>query len=250
MESCYSSDILEKFDLFKKGSFLIFKQWSAFRMALDHSPELLTIYADEERVELEIYYLLRCVLSDIDDEIVKKNHTMAVTNIISEILLEFIFSYFNIEVEDHSEKLVANDILKLHSQIFREDKFDFFKELEKSAGLFKSEFSVEFPITKKSVEKRILINKEKKENEESESEESEEKENEEIKEKEKEKVPIVENKNFSKVDDDGFSEVLKSKKKKDKKNFDLDDVDMVVLDKKNNDFDDDGFVEVKQKKKK
>ena len=90
---------------------------------------------------------------------------MAATKIIGEILLEFISSYFNIEVEDYSEKLIASDILKLHSQIFREEKKDFFNELEKSANLFQSEFSVEFPITKKSVEKKIMLNKEKKEKE-------------------------------------------------------------------------------------
>jgi hypothetical protein len=61
MESCYSLDMLEKFDLFKNGSFNIFKKWQAFRMALDQNPEFLTVYQDDEKTELEIYYILRCV---------------------------------------------------------------------------------------------------------------------------------------------------------------------------------------------
>ena len=243
MESCYSSDILEKFDLFKKGSFLILKQWPAFRMALDHNPELLIVYADEEKKELEIYYFLRCVLSDIDDEIVKKNHSMIVANIIGGILLDFIINYFNIDVEDNSEKLIASDILKLHSQIFREDKLTYYNELEKSASLFKGEFSIEFPITKNSVEKKILLNKDKKVEDEESGEESEDEEMEEEKKDDKKEEKII-NKNLSQPDDDGFSQVLKSKKKKD--NFD-ENVEMKVVE--NNEPDADGFFEVKNKKK-
>lgn len=270
MESYYNSDMLEKFDLFKKGFHNILQMWSAFRIALDHKPELLLIYADEEKKEREIYYLIRCVLSDIDDVIVKKKHTIAATPEIGEILLFFIFDYFKVEVEDNSERLVAQDILKLHSELFREEKLVFYKELEKAAENFKGNYSVDFPITKKSVEKKIVINKEQEKNKENDNESdesdyesyySDENENEKNEEKDSKIPELNTNKNFGVPDDDGFSEVLKTKKKKEKKEFDINenDNDLIILDNNaknanNNsnkmDLEDDGFVEVKKKKKK
>merc|ERR1712151_1041648 len=249
----------DKFDQFKKGSFNIFRCWSAFRLALENNPQLLTVYYDDERTELEIYYLMRCVLSDIDDEIIKRNSTMAAVGPIGEILLDFVEGYFNVSVEDNSQKFVGEDILKLHSEIFREDKMDFYKQLEKSAANFKGDYSIEFPITRKSVQKKIIEEKERKEKKRKAQEdddysgsdfeevEDEDDANEEVKEVKEEKKP--DNKNFSQPDDDGFTTVLKGKKNKEKKTFDKDDLDLIKIDNLNI-KEDDGFVEVKKKKKK
>merc|ERR1711957_551663 len=183
-----------------------------------------------------------------------------------EILGEFIFTYFGIELEDKSDKQVSEDVLKLHSEIFREEKLTFYNELEKFAALFKSEFSVEWPITKQSVQKKMMINKEKKELEGDDDSEGswEECEDEDVDIKEEKKnnnvnVNVenvnVDSKNLSKVDDDGFSTVLKTKgNKKEKKIFDNNDVDMIIIDDNVNVkvddkmVEDDGFVEVKKKK--
>lgn len=238
--------MLEKFDKFKNGCFLIFKKWQGFRLALDNNPDLLTVYADEERTELEIYSMLRILLSDIDDEINKIN-SKAVINMIAEMLYDFIQAYFGIELEDQSERFVARDIYELHGDIFKEGKYVYFEKLKKEDKEFKSSFSIDFPITKKSVQTKLLEAKIQKmeidDEEDSESENEEKKENDIDSENKKQTHPVT--------DADGFVEVKKSKSKKNNKDIDM-DVEINGNSKQQEEDlpDADGFIEVKKKKKK
>lgn len=245
MDTHYSDEMLDKFEKFKQGSFLIFKKWQAFRLALDNNPDLLTIYADEERTELEIYSTLRVLLSDIDDEINKIN-SKAVINMIAEMLYDFIQAYFQIEMEDKSEFFISRDIYELHGDIFKEGKYIFFEKLKQADKEYKSNFSIDFPITKRSVQTKLLEAKIDKmdiddddEGTESENEEKEEKD-----------VNGDNNKEFV-PDSDGFVEVKKSKGKK-VNNFEMDvDMDLNVnKTEEENVPDADGFVEVQKNKKK
>ena len=247
MDTYYNEEMLEKFDKFKQGCFLIFKKWQAFRLALDNNPELLTIYADEERTELEIYSMLRVLLSDIDDEINKIN-SKAVINMVAEMLYDFIQAYFHIEMEDQSEKFVARDIYELHGDIFFSQKCVYFEILKKADKDFKSNFSIDFPISKKSVQTRLLeANLEKMDIDDIEDEDGS------VDEENKETTNEKGNDKRSKLipDSDGFIEVKKSKGKKLNKDFDM-DFDSNINYKKQDDNlpDADGFVEVKKNKKK
>lgn len=261
MDSHYSQEMLEKFDKFKKGSFLIFRKWAAFRMALDNNPELLTVYYDDEKTELEVYYMLRVLLSEVDDEISTGNSKI-VTNFVAEILFDFIQEYFHLEIEDNSEKLVARDLVILHCQIFKDDKDELYENLKKEDKIFKGNYSVDFPITKKSVMNKILTDKmEKMEIDDGISSGSEvdgeDNKDKSIKGKE-EKNNIKGNgkiKDLNIPDQDGFVEV-KKKKKMDKTNkYENSDVAMEINVEGNmiiqsNVQDSEGFVEVKGKKKK
>jgi len=262
MDTYYTREMLDKFDKFKQGSFLIFKKWQAFRLSLDNNPELLTVYADEEKTELEIYNMLRILLSDIDDEINKIN-SKAVINMIGEMLYDFIQGYFQIEVEDQSEKIIARDIYLLHGEIFKEEKYSFLEQLKKADLQFKSTYAIDFPITKKSVQNKILIDKLDKmdfddKNDANDSEE-EQNEDENIENCVNNKN-LSENKdNFATPDSDGFFEIKKNKVKKENKldssnsnsNEEINKQDGNKSKKENeNLIDADGFIEIKKKKRK
>lgn len=253
MDTEYSCEMLEKFDRFKQGCFLIFKKWTAFRLALDNNPELLTVYYDEEKTELEIYYMLRLLLSDIDDEINKYNSKVAI-NLVAEMLFDFIQGYFHIEIEDQSDKLVARDIVNLHGELFKEDKFKFFEELKLSEKNFKGNFSIDFPITKKSIENKLIIDNMKKmeidndsETENTITEDEEETKNDKEKnldneDDDKNKLTLKKNE----PDSDGFIEVKKNKRMKNKISKKTDDMDIDTEPPNQDDI----FVEAKKKKKK
>ncbi len=259
MDTYYSEEMLDKFEKFKQGCYLIFKKWQAFRIALDNNPDLLTVYADEERTELEIYSTLRVLLSDIDDEI-NKIKSKAVINMIGEMLYDFIQAYFQIEIEDKSEFHVARDIYELHGDVFKEGKFVFLEKLKLADKELKSSFSIDFPITKKSVQTKLLEAKMQKmdlDDEDGSDTGSEEKEEN----VSSSNANIMSDNNTGNtnnkgcvLDADGFMEIKKSKgKKANNKNYDLDvEMDLDCNNKKEDESlpDADGFVQVKKSKKK
>ncbi len=254
MDTYYSEDILEKYDKFKQGCFLIFKKWQAFRFSLDNNPELLTVYSDEERTELEIYTVLRVLLSDIDDEINKYN-SKVVINMIAEMLYDFMTSYFNLELDDKSENFVARDIYNLHGEIFKEEKYTFLEQLKKIDSESKLNFYIDFPISKKSVENKILSDKMEKmviddeQDDECDSDEDEENENNLKEDKTCNDAEKDITQNMT-TDAEGFVEVKKNKENKKKKNEKNMEIDNVVNKKNDNIPDAEGFVEIKKKKKK
>lgn len=147
-----NTNMNSKRQLFKETTFLILKKWSAFRISLDENPDVLTTYiksGDEEETEsdeLEINIMLDTLVDDLFTEIEKeKVEKLAVDNL-SDIFYCFFKEFFDIDLEDDSERFVSKNLIRLHNEIM-ENKMDY---VERLRGLDKtidySNYSIRFPI--------------------------------------------------------------------------------------------------------
>ena len=136
----------DKIAFIKEGFNFIFKKWSSFRIALDHNPRVLTLYADDEQKVLEIDEMINLVYEDIVKEIIKeKGSNIAVVNI-GDILFCFIEEYFRIELQDGSEEQVAKCLCMLYSEI-EGNKFDYLERLRTNdKNINYSNYNISFPI--------------------------------------------------------------------------------------------------------
>ena len=86
--------------LFFSGCNFIFKRWTAFRMALDDNPKVLTYY-EEDGLTLEINHFLHILFEDILNEIKKdKIGGSFIVEKMADYLNGFMADYFNIFLED------------------------------------------------------------------------------------------------------------------------------------------------------
>ena len=135
-----------KFELFTEGATLIFKICAAFRLTLDHIPEFLDEYIedeeDEENDELEINFLLKALFEDIYLEIQKGS----IDIVIAKMLYDFLSENYDTYLEDESEQLVARSLKKLYTEI-NENKTEFIDKLREVDKTFNySVYSIKFPI--------------------------------------------------------------------------------------------------------
>ena len=130
---------------FTEGATLIFKKWSSFRMALDNTPEVLKNYADENKTILEINEVIELLLSDIMLEIENESGSVLETNI-ADLIFCFFQEFFDVDLEDDSERNVAKNLIKLFDEI-TESKFDYLDRLRSIDKTFNySTYFIQFPI--------------------------------------------------------------------------------------------------------
>jgi len=145
-----------KFSLFKEGFILILKKWSSFRMAIDHNPQILTQFADEEKKVLEVNHMLDLLVEDVYNEIRSKTPNRSI-NSVADILFGFMQDFFDVDLMDESEKDVAIGFARLYEDIEKGNNFNnegnfinSFSYLEKLKNIDKkfdySKYSLDFPI--------------------------------------------------------------------------------------------------------
>lgn len=186
-------------DRFNQGCEFVFKKWTAFRMALDNNPKILTYYNEDQSV-LEINEML----SNLFDEMFMTLNSgsfagKSLLDELSDILYGFMNDYFNIILEDESEIEVANVIINLYNELKKgEDKL--FNKLQNYKTNIK--FNIEYPILGNQT---VIFEKSKDEESEEESLEEDE--------KDVEMKDANDKNDKNNEDDDGFVEVKKGKGK-------------------------------------
>jgi hypothetical protein len=156
---------IDKFTLFTEGATLIFKKWAAFRLTLDHNPEILDEYIDDEedpeQEELEINVLLRALLEDIFAEYSNKGIEIKV----SKMLYEFLCDNYDTYLEDKSEELVAKSLKRLFDELIS-GKNEYLNKLREQDKTFNySVYSIKFPIEESTEDVEMAVEKLKIENE-------------------------------------------------------------------------------------
>jgi hypothetical protein len=144
----FMENLNDKLLLFSEGATLIFKKWAGFRLSLDHNPEFLDDYVENEEDEenendeLELNFLLRALFEDTYMAIAKGE----IEKTISEMLYEFLTDNFDTFLEDDSEKLVARSLIRLFNEI-KENNFEYINKLREGDKTYNySVFSIKFPI--------------------------------------------------------------------------------------------------------
>jgi hypothetical protein len=138
--------------LFTEGFILIFKKWASFRTALDNSPEILTEYGDND--ELEINSMLNLLISDVFNEISMSSGSVLEQNI-SDMLFSFYQEFFDIDLDDESEKFVAKSLIRLYEDI-NTNKLEYLEKLKTIDKTFNYKFySIEFPINMNKLQEKI-----------------------------------------------------------------------------------------------
>lgn len=202
MESTIKSQktVREKFI---QGVVYIFKKWSAFRLALDNNPKILTYYNEDQSV-LEINEMLSSLYEEIWTTLNSGSFSgQMLIDELADILYGFINDYFNIILEDQSDSEIAEILIKLYNEL-KQGKDKMFTALEnyKNPSI---KYNIEFPILGNQ---KVIFEK-------SNDEESEE-EDMDISEDEKEEEKKNDNNNNNnkmEEDDDGFVEIKKGKNK-------------------------------------
>jgi hypothetical protein len=139
------------FTNFTEGATLIFKKWSGFRLTLDHNPDILDEYVEEEEdemqddespEELEINFLLKALWEDIYLELSKGQ----IEKFIAKMLYDFLSENFDTYLEDESESLVARSLTRLYTEL-KENKSEYLNRLREIDKTFNySAYSIKFPI--------------------------------------------------------------------------------------------------------
>ena len=204
---------------FREGCINIFKKWSAFRLALDNNPQVLTYYNEDQSI-LEINEYLEMLYDDILNSIYndKTNNKECIQDEIADCLYTFIGDYFNAELDDQSDIEISKILYKLFLEL-KDGKIEYLEKLKKDKNKIK--YNIEFPITGNQ---KIIMEKYEEEKEEDEEEEENENNNENVKEDIKENIEKndkennLNNKNNKKdnkmeIDDEGFIIVKKKGKK-------------------------------------
>lgn len=130
-------------DKFKEGCILIFKKWKAFRKALDNNPQILTYYNEDESV-LEINEYLEMLFDDILLSIEKNINNSNLNKEISDCLYSFISDYFQVALEDQSDKENAKILINLFNEL-KEGKNNLLNELKKKENN-NINYNINFPI--------------------------------------------------------------------------------------------------------
>ncbi|MCQ2815710.1 MAG: pre-rRNA-processing TSR2 family protein [archaeon] len=195
---------------FRQGCVYIFKKWSAFRMALDFTPRVLTFYNEDKSV-LEINEMLETLYGELYSTLSSGNFSgQFLIDELSDILYGFMNDYFSILLEDQSDGEIANLLIKLYNELSN-GKDTLFKRLEN----YKSEtkYTIDFPIL--GNQKVIFENNNDENEEEDEEEEEMDVEEEDPKEECHHHHENKDNKDNDKMEeeDDGFTVVKKGKGK-------------------------------------
>ena len=185
-------------DKFKQGCISIFKRWTAFRLALDNNPQILTYYNEDQTV-LEINEYLEMLYDDILTTIIKNNNRSNLIEEVSDCLFTFMSDYFQIDLEDQSDSEIANILINLFNEL-KNGKDTLLNNLKNKENKSNMKYNVDFPILGNQ---KVIFEKEEEDIEES-FEEEEEKNNE----RNNNKMETED------VDEDGFTVVKKGKGKK------------------------------------
>ena len=185
-------------DKFKQGCISIFKRWTAFRLALDNNPQILTYYNEDQTV-LEINEYLEMLYDDILTTIIKNNNRSNLIDEVSDCLFTFMSDYFQVDLEDQSDSEIANILINLFNEL-KNGKDILLNNLKNKENKSNMKYKVDFPILGNQ---KVIFEKEEEDIEES-FEEEEEKNNE----RNNNKMETED------VDEDGFTVVKKGKGKK------------------------------------
>ena len=185
-------------DKFKQGCISIFKRWTAFRLALDNNPQILTYYNEDQTV-IEINEYLEMLYDDILTTIVKNKESSKLIDEISDCLFTFMYDYFQVDLEDQSDSEIANILINLFNEL-KNGKDILLNNLKNKENKSNMKYNVDFPILGNQ---KVIFEKEEEDIEES-FEEEEEKNNE----RNNNKMETDD------VDEDGFTVVKKGKGKK------------------------------------
>ena len=185
-------------DKFKQGCISIFKRWTAFRLALDNNPQILTYYNEDQTV-LEINEYLEMLYDDILTTIIKNNNRSNLIDEVSDCLFTFMSDYFQVDLEDQSDSEIANILINLFNEL-KNGKDTLLNNLKNKENKSNMKYNVDFPILGNQ---KVIFEKEEEDIEES-FEEEEEKNNE----RNNNKMETED------VDEDGFTVVKKGKGKK------------------------------------
>lgn len=179
---------------FTQGCVYVFKKWSAFRLALDNNPRILTYYNEDQSV-LEINEMLSTLYDEIFNTLNcgKLAGTM-LEDELSDCLYGFMNDYFNIVLEDQSETEVAQVLIQLYNEL-KKGKDNLYISLENYKNP-NTKYSIDFPILGNQ---KIIF--EKNDDEEEEEEDMDDMDN----------KNRNNNGNGNEEDDDGFVEVKKGK---------------------------------------
>ena len=185
-------------DKFKQGCISIFKRWTAFRLALDNNPQILTYYNEDQTV-LEINEYLEMLYDDILTTIIKNNNRSNLIEEVSDCLFTFMSDYFQIDLEDQSDSEIANILINLFNEL-KNGKDTLLNNLKNKENKSNMKYNVDFPILGNQ---KVIFEKE-----EEDIEESFEEEEEKNKERNNNKMETDD------VDEDGFTVIKKGKGKK------------------------------------
>ena len=185
-------------DKFKQGCISIFKRWTAFRLALDNNPQILTYYNEDQTV-LEINEYLEMLYDDILTTIIKNNNRSNLIDEVSDCLFTFMSDYFQVDLEDQSDSEIANILINLFNEL-KNGKDILLNNLKNKENKSNMKYNVDFPILGNQ---KVIFEKEEEDIEES-FEEEEEKNDE----RNSNKMETED------VDEDGFTVVKKGKGKK------------------------------------
>ena len=185
-------------DKFKQGCISIFKRWTAFRLALDNNPQILTYYNEDQTV-LEINEYLEMLYDDILTTIIKNNNRSNLIEEVSDCLFTFMSDYFQIDLEDQSDSEIANILITLFNEL-KTGKDTLLNNLKNKENKSNMKYNVDFPILGNQ---KVIFEKE-----EEDIEESFEEEEEKNKERNNNKMDTDD------VDEDGFTVIKKGKGKK------------------------------------
>ena len=145
MEATHMKNAKTKKEKFIQGCISVFKKWSAFRIAIDDNPKILTYYNEDETV-LEINEMLETLYDELFSicdcgKFVGKECEME----LADCLNGFIEDYFNISLEDESDIDIARILMMLYEDLQKgSDNYLTFLKNNETKGLGK--FSIEFPI--------------------------------------------------------------------------------------------------------
>ena len=185
-------------DKFKQGCISIFKRWTAFRLALDNNPQILTYYNEDQTV-LEINEYLEMLYDDILTTIIKNNNRSNLIDEVSDCLFTFMSDYFQVDLEDQSDSEIANILINLFNEL-KNGKDTLLNNLKNKENKSNMKYNVDFPILGNQ---KVIFEKE-----EEDIEESFEEEEEKNKERNNNKMDTDD------VDEDGFTVIKKGKGKK------------------------------------
>ena len=178
---------------FKTGCITIFKNWVAFRIALENNPHILNYITCNNTIEINDY--LEILYDDILTTITKNKFGMKeLIKDVAKCLKYFITDYFKIDLEDNSDFETAEILIQLYNSL-KDKNEKMYNNLIEKQNKINHKYSIEFPI----IENQIASNKKKnKKNEHGKNDGKED----EKREKKKEDEP----------DEDGFVVVKKGKK--------------------------------------
>lgn len=131
-------------DKFKQGCVFIFKKWSAFRLALDNNPRILTYYNEDKSV-LEINEMLQTLYEELYSTLNSGSlGGESLINELSDILYGFMSDYFNIALEDQSDIDISEILVKLYNELKNGTDVLFNKLQNNKNNMIK--YNIEFPI--------------------------------------------------------------------------------------------------------